>query len=39
MPSHMSGAKDLVLGRQNEVIQEMCFKKTFRNLLENFKKN
>jgi len=31
----MSGAKDLVLGRQNEVIQELCL----RNFLENFKKN
>jgi hypothetical protein len=33
----MSGARDLVFGRQNEVIAEMCFKELFRNLLENFK--
>jgi hypothetical protein len=33
MPSHMSGAKDLVLGRQNEVMRELFFKK----FLENFK--
>jgi hypothetical protein len=32
MPSHMSGARDLVLGRQNERIQELCFKKFFRKL-------
>jgi hypothetical protein len=31
----MSGARDLVLGRWNEVIQELFFKK----FLENFKKN
>jgi hypothetical protein len=32
MPSHMSGARDLFFGRQNEVITEMCFKKLFRKL-------
>jgi hypothetical protein len=38
MPSHMSGARDLVLGRQNEVITELCFKKLFRKLSKTFKK-
>jgi hypothetical protein len=35
----MSGARDLVLGRQNEVIKELCFKKTFRKLSKSFKNN
>jgi hypothetical protein len=35
----MSGARDLVFGRQNEVIAEMCFKKLFRKLSKTFKKN
>ena len=38
IPSHMSGARDLVFGRQNEVITEMCFKKLFRKLSKTFKK-
>jgi hypothetical protein len=35
----MSGARDLVLGTQNEAIQELCFKKFFRKLSKSFKKN